>query len=280
MTHPMAAPVPRIALNDGRAMPQLGFGVWRLDDAQAADIVGQAIAAGYRSVDTAAVYGNEAGVGRALRRAEVARDDLFVTTKLWNDRQGRDEARRAFDESLGRLGIEAVDLYLIHWPCPDRGLFVETWKALVALRAEGRARSVGVSNFRPADIERILGETGVAPAVNQIELHPHFQQRALREVHARHGIVTESWSPLGQGRDLADPVLAGIAGAHGRTPAQVALRWHVENGLVAIPKTATPARIAENLRVFDFALTAGEREALGRLDRADARIGPDPDTFG
>ncbi|MEA1830856.1 aldo/keto reductase [Methylobacterium durans] len=275
----MSVRVPTRRLNDGRAMPQIGFGVFQLADAEAPDIVGRALRAGYRSIDTAAIYGNERGVGAAIRAAEVARDDLLVTTKLWNDSQGRDAARRGFDESLARLGLDRVDLYLIHWPCPDRNLYVETWKALIDLRAEGRARSIGVSNFTTAHLERIIGETGVVPAVNQIELHPHFQQAALRTFHDRHGIVTESWSPLGQGRELADPALARIAEAHGRTPAKVALRWHVENGLVAIPKTATPSRIAENIAVFDFALSPEEGAAIARLDRTDGRIGPDPESF-
>ena len=275
-----ARPLPDIALNDGRTIPPLGFGVWQLPETGTQATVAAALRAGYRSIDTAAAYGNEAGVGRAVRDATVARDDLFVTTKLWNDRQGYDATLRAFDESLARLGLDAVDLYLIHWPCPGRELYVATWQALVRLREEGRARSIGVSNFTEGTLERIVGETGVTPAVNQIELHPAFQQRALREVHARLGIVTEAWSPLGQARFLDDPTLAAIARRHGRTPAQVVLRWHVESGLVAIPKTATPARIAENLDLFGFALTPEDRAALAGLDRPDGRIGPDPETFG
>lgn len=271
---------PLLPLNDGRAIPQLGFGVYKLEDDRAPEIVGAAIAAGYRSIDTAAIYGNEAGVGRALRAAAVSRSDLFVTTKLWNDEQGFDTTLRAFEASLGRLGLDAVDLYLIHWPCPDRNRYVETWKALIRLREEGRAASIGVSNFTPEHLERIIGETGIVPAVNQIELHPRFQQRDLRAFHADHGIVTESWSPLGQGQQLDDPVLAGIAARLGRSPAQVVLRWHIENGLVAIPKTQTPARIAENRNVFGFALGAEDHDALSRLDRADGRIGPDPVSFG
>lgn len=271
--------VPTVPLNDGRPMPRLGFGVYRLDDARAPDIVGRAIRAGYRSIDTAAIYGNEAGVGRAVAEAEVDRDALFVTTKLWNDHQGRDEGRRAFDASLARLGLAHVDLDLIHWPCPGRDRFVETWKALIALRAEGRAGSIGVSNFTAAHLERIVGETGVVPAINQIELHPHFQQRHLREVPARHGIVTESWSPLGQGRELADPVLAAIAGAHGRSPA----RWSCAGtSRAASSRFRRPRRprIAENVAVFDFALTPDEMARIDGLDRAEGRIGPDPETFG
>ncbi len=271
---------PVIGLADGRAIPQLGFGVYQLADEQAPEIVGAAIDAGYRSIDTAAIYGNEGGVGRALRASVVSRSELFVTTKLWNDRQGFDATLRAFEESLTALGLDDVDLYLIHWPCPERGRYVETWKALVRLKEEGRAKSIGVSNFQPEHLERIIGETGSVPVVNQIELHPRFQQHALRAFHARHGIATESWSPLGRGQGLADPVLADIARHHGRTPAQVVLRWHIESGLIAIPKTATPARIVENHDIFDFDLSAADHDAIAGLDRPDGRTGPDPATFG
>lgn len=278
MTHD--AIVPRLPLNDGRTIPQLGFGVYKLADDRAPEIVGAALEAGYRSIDTATVYDNEPGVGRALRTSVVSRSDLFVTTKLWNDDQGFDATLRAFDASLGRLGLADVDLYLIHWPCPGRELYVETWKALIRLREEGRAKSIGVSNFTTGHLERIIGETGIVPAVNQIELHPRFQQRDLRAFHGSHGIVTESWSPLGQGQQLDDPVLTGLATRLGRTPAQVILRWHIENGLVAIPKTQTRSRIAENLDVFGFSLGAEDHAALSRLDRPDGRIGPDPLSFG
>ena len=277
MTDPTG--VPDIALNDGRAIPQIGFGVWRLDDGQSPEVVGAALAAGYRSVDTAAIYGNEAGVGRALRSASVPREDVFLTTKLWNDRQGFDTTLRAFDESLERLGLDGVDLYLIHWPCPDRDAYVDTWRALIRLKADGRAGSIGVSNFTAEHLERIAEETGVVPAVNQIELHPRFQQRRLREVHARLGVVTEAWSPLGQAKALDDPALTAVAACHGRSVAQVILRWHVEAGCVAIPKSANPARIAENIDLFGFRLTAEDHAAIAGLDRADGRIGPDPLTF-
>jgi 2,5-diketo-D-gluconate reductase A len=273
-------PVPILPLADGRAIPQLGFGVYQLADAQAPEIVAQAIETGYRSIDTAAIYGNEAGVGRALRSSVLSRSDLFVTTKLWNERQGFDETLRAFDESLAALGLDDVDLYLIHWPCPERGRYLETWKAFIRLKEEGRVKSIGVSNFQPEHLDRIIGETGMVPVVNQIELHPRFQQHALRAVHARHGILTESWSPLGQGKELDDPVLARIARSHGRTPAQVVLRWHIESGLVVIPKTATPVRIAENFDLFGFALTPEDHAAIAGLDKSDGRIGPDPATFG
>lgn len=272
-------PIPRIALNDGRSIPQLGFGVWRLEEARTPALVGTALGAGYRSVDTAAAYGNEAGVGRGLRETTVPRAEVFVTTKLWNDRHGYDATLRAFDESLARLGLDRVDLYLIHWPCPAQGLYLDSWRALIRLREEGRAVSIGVSNFSEPELDRLVGETGVAPALNQIELHPHFQQRRLRAAHARLGIVTEAWSPLGKAQILDDPVIARIAGRLGRTPAQVVLRWHVENGFVAIPKSATATRINENVDVFGFALTADDHAALAGLDRADGRIGPDPATF-
>ncbi|KQP96491.1 aldo/keto reductase [Methylobacterium sp. Leaf117] len=275
-----ATDIPAINLCDGRTIPQLGFGVYQLPDDRAPEIVGAAIRAGFRSIDTAAIYENEAGVGQAVRASVVSRSDLFVTTKLWNDRQGYEATLRAFDESLVRLGLDDVDLYLIHWPCPDRDLFLDTWKAFVRLQAEGRAKSIGVSNFEPDHLDRIITETGVVPAVNQIELHPRFQQKTLRAVHARYGIVTESWSPLGRGQALSDPILMGIAERHGRTPAQVVLRWQIQKGLVAIPKTATLSRIPENLDVFGFTLETDELTAIDTLDRPDGRMGPDPMTFG
>ncbi|MCJ2021340.1 aldo/keto reductase [Methylobacterium sp. E-065] len=275
----MAETVPTLVLNDGRRIPQIGYGCWQLSDAQAPDLVGKALKAGYRLIDTAAAYGNEAGVGRAVRDTQVSRDEIVLTTKLWNDRQGRDEARRAFDESLKRLGLPYVDLYLIHWPCPQRRLFVETWKTLIELQKEGRAKSIGVSNFTPEHLATLVAETGVTPAVNQIELHPHFQRKAPRTEDARHGIVTESWSPLGQGKELNDPAILAIAKAHGKTAAQVVLRWQVQIGCVAIPKTARPERIIENIALFDFELSTQEMDQITALDRPDGRIGPDPATF-
>lgn len=267
-----------VTLNDGRTMPQLGLGVWRTPQEVAAEVVKTALEAGYRSVDTAAIYGNERGVGEGLRAAGVARDDIFLTTKLWNDNQGFDSTLTAFDKSLARLGLETVDLYLIHWPAPKKDLYVDTWKALVRLKEEGRAKSIGVSNFQPEHLQRIIDETGVVPAVNQVELHPSFQQRALRDAHAKHGIHTESWSPLGQGKQLEDPVVAEIARKHGRTPAQVVIRWHLDSGLIVIPKSVTPSRIVENFQVFDFKLDADDLAKLGGLDTAGGRIGPDPAT--
>jgi 2,5-diketo-D-gluconate reductase A len=267
---------PTVRLNDGVAMPQLGLGVWQTPPDEAAGVVEAAIRAGYRSVDTAAVYRNERGVGEGLRAAGEAGADVFLTTKLWNDDQGYDAALKAFDKSLERLGRETIDLYLIHWPSPQRELYLDSWRALVRLKEEGRATSIGVSNFQPEHLERIIGETGVTPAVNQVELHPRFQQTALRAAHAKLGVATESWSPLGQGRLLAEPAIAAIAKKHGKTPAQVVIRWHLDSGLIVIPKTVNHARLAENIAVFDFKLDAGDLAEIGKLDDTGGRIGPDP----
>jgi len=270
----------RLTLNDGRPIPQVGLGVWRTPADDAAIVVRTALEAGYRAVDTAAIYGNEAGVGEGVRASGLPRDEVFVTTKLWNESQGYDRALRAFDKSLERLGFDQVDLYLIHWPCPQQGLYLESWKALVRLHEEGRAKSIGVSNFAPEHLDKIIQETGVAPAVNQIELHPRFQQAGLRAANAGAGVLTESWSPLGQGQILEDPVIAGVAAKHGVTPAQVVIRWHVQLGLIVIPKSVTPARIVQNLDVFGFVLDADDMAAMASLDTADGRIGPDPASFG
>lgn len=267
-----------IALNDGAQIPQVGLGVWQTPNAEAAPAVKAALDAGYRHVDTAAVYENEEGVGEGMRQSGLKRSDIFLTTKLWNTEQGYEQTLRAFDASLKRLGTDYVDLYLIHWPSAHRGLFVDTWKAFVKLKEEGRAKSIGVSNFYPEHIERIVAETGVVPVINQIELHPDFQQRDHRAFHAKHKIATQSWSPLGQGKLLGHPAIADIAKRLGRTPAQVIIRWHIDNGLVVIPKSVTPSRIAENFNVFDFKLSAEDLDTLNALDDAGARIGPDPMT--
>ncbi|WP_405843336.1 aldo/keto reductase [Streptomyces platensis] len=271
--------VPSIKLNNGVAMPQLGYGVWQVEDEQAATAVGQALDAGYRSIDTAMIYGNEEGTGRALAASGVARDELFVTTKLWNADQGHDATLRAFDTSLAKLGLEYVDLYLIHWPLPARDTYIETYQALEEIYADGRAKAIGVSNFLPEHLERLMGETSIVPAVNQIELHPQFPQAASRAFHARHNIVTEAWSPIGQGRGLLeDPTLVELAAKHGKSPAQVVLRWHVQLGNVAIPKSVTPSRIAENIDIFDFELDDADLTALAGLDTG-TRLGPDPAAF-
>ncbi|NKE56010.1 aldo/keto reductase [Lentzea sp. PSKA42] len=258
-------------------MPQLGFGVWQVPDEEAASVVAEALKAGYRSIDTAAAYGNESGVGEAI--ANVDRDELFVTTKLWNTDHGYDATLRAFDESAKKLKLDVLDLYLIHWPMPARDLYVDTWKAFVELQKDGRIRAIGVSNFQPAHLRRLIDETGVVPAVNQVELHPYLQQADLRAFHAEHGVQTEAWSPLGQGGELlSDPVVTEIAARHNRSAAQVVLRWHVQLGNVVIPKSVTPSRIRENIAVFDFELSGEEMAALSTLDRGD-RIGPNPDEF-
>lgn len=269
---------PKISFHDGNSIPQVGLGVWQTPNETAAPAVRAALSAGYRHVDTAAVYENEEGVGEGLSSSGVARGDVFLTTKLWNDQQGFDPALKAFDASLKRLKTDYVDLYLIHWPSPQRKAYVETWKAFIRLKEEGRARSIGVSNFYPEHIERLVAETGVTPVINQIELHPDFQQKAAQAVHQERGIVTQSWSPLGQGRLLADPVIGAVADKHGRTPAQVIIRWHIQSGLVVIPKSVTPSRIKENFQVFDFELDAEDMAAIAVIDTAGSRIGPDPMT--
>jgi diketogulonate reductase-like aldo/keto reductase len=272
--------VPTITLNNGVAMPQLGFGVWQVPDREATRAVSAALEAGYRSIDTAAAYGNEKGTGKALAASGLPREDLFVTTKLWNDDQGHDSALRALDKSLAALGLEQVDLYLIHWPQPRRDAYTQTWRAFERIAADGRARAVGVSNFQPAHLRRLFETSGLVPAVNQIELHPQLVQQELRALHAEHGIATEAWSPLGQGKGLLDsPVIGKIAARLGRTPAQVVLRWHLQLGNVVIPKSVTPSRIRENFDVFGFELAEQDLVELAGL--ADGtRLGPDPDDFG
>ncbi len=265
-----------LTLNDGKRIPQLGFGVWRLENEEAPAIVGAALEAGYRSIDTAAVYGNEAGVGRAIAASGLNREDIFVATKVWNDRHGYDETLRACEDSLARLGLDHVDLYLVHWPVPQRGAYLDTWRALMRLREDGRARSIGVSNFTVEHLKRVIDASGSTPAINQVELHPRFQQTALRAFHAEAGIVTEAWAPLGRGGVLDDPAIRAIAEKHGRTPAQVVLRWQLDIGNVAIPKSATPARIRENRDVAGFTLDADDLARITALDDPAGRMGPDP----
>lgn len=271
--------VPSVELNDSNRIPRLGFGVFEVEPQDTTDAVLHALRTGYRLVDTAAMYGNEGEVAEAIERSGLDRSEVFVTTKLWNDDHGRDRTLRAFERSLEQLSFDWVDLYLIHWPAPGQGKYVETWQALCELKDQGRARSIGVSNFLPEHIERIVDATGVAPAVNQVELHPRMQQRALRAFDNEHEIVTEAWSPLGRGALLDDPVVTDIADQTGHTPAQVLLRWSVQLGCVVIPRSVRPARIEENAEIFDFELDRNQMEAIGGLDR-EARIGPDPARFG
>ncbi|MFG2626219.1 aldo/keto reductase [Streptomyces sp. NPDC048473] len=271
--------VPSITLNNGVEMPQLGFGVWQVPDDEAAKAVATAIESGYRSIDTAAIYENEAGTGRAIAASGVAREELFVTTKLWNADQGYDSTLRAFDASLDKLGLDHVDLYLIHWPVPAKDAYIDTYKAFEKIYSDGRAKAIGVSNFLPEHLERLLGETSVVPVINQIELHPQLQQAQSRAFHAKHGIATEAWSPLGQGKGLLEvPTVVAIARKHGRTPAQVVLRWHIQTGNVVIPKSVTPSRIVENLDVFGFELDADDLAAFAALDEGK-RLGPNPGEF-
>lgn len=275
----MESRVPSLTLNNGVEMPQLGFGVWQVPDDEATRAVATALEAGYRSVDTAAIYENETGTGRAIAESGIPREELFVTTKLWNSEQGHDTTLRAFDASLDKLGLDYVDLYLIHWPVPAKDAYVDTFRAFEKIYADGRAKAIGVSNFLPEHLERLIGETSVVPAVNQIELHPHLQQRTSREAHARHGIATEAWSPLGQGRGLLEvPAIVAVAQKHGRTPAQVVLRWHLQTGNVVIPKSVTPSRIRENIDVFGFELDDEDMAAIAVLDE-DRRLGPHPGEF-
>jgi 2,5-diketo-D-gluconate reductase A len=270
--------VPRVNLHDGIEMPQLGFGAFQVPPADTQETVELALEAGYRHFDTAASYGNERGLGAALAASGLPREDYFVTTKLWNSHQGHDSTLAAFEASLERLGLDHVDLYLIHWPVPAKGLFVETWRAFERIHGEEAARTIGVSNFRVEDLEALERETETRPTVNQIELHPGLQQAELRAWHAERGIATEAWSPLAQGELLDDATIVRLAENHGRTPAQVVLRWHLQLGNVVIPKSVTPARIRENIEVFDFSLTEREMSEIGELDSGD-RIGPDPATF-
>src|SRR6478672_1331388 len=269
---------PVVTLDDGVEVPQLGFGVFQVPPDDTQQVVEEALAAGYRHIDTAAAYRNEKGVGAAIAASGIPRDEVFVTTKLWNAQQGFDSTLEAFEKSLGRLGMERVDLYLIHGPAQPQGLFVETWKAFERIHGEGRARTIGVSNFRIEDIERLEQEAETRPTVNQVELHPRFHQAELRAYDEEHAIATEAWSPLGQGALLGEEPIVEIAERHGRTPAQTILRWHLQLGNVVIPKSATPERIRENIDVFDFELGEAEMAAIGELDTGK-RFGPDPASF-
>ena len=268
--------VPTITLHDGVEIPQLGFGVFQVPPEDTQEVVEVALEVGYRHIDTAAAYGNEEGVGAALAGSGIPREDVFVTTKLWNDKQGFDSALREFEASLSRLGMDHVDLYLIHWPAPAQDRYVDTWRAFERIHSEGRARTIGVSNFRVEDLERLEAETETRPTVNQIELHPWLQQSELRGWHRGHDVATEAWSPLGQGGELLeDGTIGTIAERHGKTPAQAVLRWHVQLGNIVFPKSVTADRIRENFALFDFELADDEMEAIGALDRG-RRLGPDP----
>lgn len=266
----------QIPLNDGSAIPQIGLGIWQVDAAITANVVGWGIEAGYRSIDTAEGYHNEEGVGEAIRARDVPRDEIYITSKLRNRAHKRDDALREFDASMKKLGIEKLDLFLIHWPLPGQDNYVEAWKTLVELRDSGRIRSIGVSNFNQDHLERIIGETSVVPSVNQIELHPRFQQRDKRAFHKEHGIAIESWSPLGSGRLIDDAGIGAIAKKHGKSIAQAIIRWHLQEGLIVIPKSVNRDRIVANFDVFDFELDADDMQRIAAMDSPDGRNGPDP----
>jgi 2,5-diketo-D-gluconate reductase A len=274
--------VPTITLNDQTTIPQLGFGVFQVPPEETAATVARALEVGYRHLDTAQMYQNEQGVGEAIKASGIARDELYVTTKLNNGFHRPDDARRAFDESLARLGLDRVDLFLIHWPLPTRydGDFVSTWQTLVEFQKDGRATSIGVSNFQPAHLDRIVAETGVVPAVNQVEVHPFFGNEDVRAASARHGIAVEAWSPIAKGQVNDDSTIQAVAAGVGRTPAQVALRWHVQRGDIVFPKSMRAERMAENFAIFDFELSEEDMTAITGLDRGEqGRLGPNPDTF-
>jgi 2,5-diketo-D-gluconate reductase A len=271
--------IPSLTFNNGVEIPQVGFGVFLVPSEETKAAVSSALETGYRHIDTAKIYGNEEAVGEAIAESSVAREDIFVTTKCWNDDQGYDAARKAFDASMQRLGLDYLDLYLIHWPVPSQDRYVETWKAFESLYSEGRVRAIGVSNFQPAHLRRLFDETDTVPAINQIELHPWLQQRELRAFHAEHGIITEAWSPLAAGGDfLDDPTIATIAKKHEVSPAQVILRWHLDLGNVIIPKSVNPSRMASNMDLFGFQLDEDDHADIAGLDKGH-RVGPDPDTL-
>lgn len=269
--------IPTLVLNNGVEIPQLGYGVYQVPPHQTRDAVLTALDAGYRHVDTATLYGNEVGVGEAVRDSGLLRDEVFVTTKVWNSDQGYDATMRAFEASMKRLGFEVLDLYLIHWPAAAQDRYVDTWRAMERLYLDGRIRAIGVSNFQPAHLRRILHETEVVPTVNQVELHPYLQQEELRRLHDELGIRTEAWAPIARGGELLqEQVIAELAEKHNRTPAQVVLRWHVQQGTVVIPKSVTPSRVRENTEIFDFELEDLDMAAIASLDRGH-RTGPHPD---
>jgi 2,5-diketo-D-gluconate reductase A len=271
---------PVLTFNDGNTIPQLGYGVWQVEDDVAEKVVAQAFEAGFRHIDTAKIYGNEAGVGRAIEQSGLKPEEIFITTKLWNADQGYESTLRAFEESMERLGLETLDMYLIHWQQPKQDKYVDTWKALIELQKRGRVKTIGVSNFTKEGLQRLIDETGVVPAINQIELHPFFNQAELREFNASHGILTQAWSPLGQGGELLEsPVIAQIAAKHGATPAQVVIAWHLAIGNVVIPKSVTESRIRENYAALDVTLDETDIQAINGLDdsaEGAGRIGPDP----
>jgi len=270
--------VPTVQLNNGVSIPQLGFGVFQIKPAETVEAVRNAFRVGYRHIDTAQMYGNEKEVGQALVESDLDPADVFVTSKLNNNQLGYDDALTAFGKTLDDLGLERIDLFLIHWPLPTVRNFMETWKAFETIYAEGRARSIGVSNFQPHHLRRIHEEGTVPPAVNQIEVHPYLTQEALRAFDAEHGIATEAWSPIAQGKVLDDPTITTIAEAHGKTPAQVVLRWHIQHGSIVFPKSVSPERMKENFEIFDFELPESDMASISSLNR-DERTGPDPDTF-
>lgn len=265
-----------ITLNDGMKIPTIGFGTWRVTDAEAPKVLDQAFGAGYRLIDTASMYSNEVGIGKALKETSLSREEIFLTTKVWNSDHGYDATLRAMDKSLTNLKTPYVDLYLIHWPGVNSEKYIPTWKALNRLRQEGIARSIGVSNFTVEQIERIIAETGIVPAVNQIELHPYFQQKKLRSFHEKHKIVTEAWSPLARGDLFTDEVIVELTKKYNKTPAQIVLRWHYENGIIAIPKSSSPARMLENLDIFNFHFEASDLEKISRIDDINGRTGANP----
>ncbi len=276
----MTTPVPNLQLDSDISIPQLGFGVWQVGNDEVVLPVREALETGYRLIDTAQGYGNEDGVGTALQQSGVPREEIFLTTKLNNSRQGYDEALKAFDESLAKLKTDYLDLYLIHWPLPMYDNYVASWRAFVRLKEEGRVRTIGVSNFLPEHIERLHAETGVTPVINQLELHPEFQQRTVRDFHKQHGIKIEAYSPLGSGAVIDNPEIGALAAKRGKTPAQIILRWHLQQGIIAIPKSVTPDRIRSNFEIFDFELEGNEMALIASLDKGtEGRTGSDPATF-